>query len=123
MQVSFPFQISSQGRSATTGQEKHIEHLIEQVLFTAPGERVNRPEFGTSLLDFVFAPAGDELMAATKFMIQGSLQQQLNHLIQVQDIHIESEDACLQITIQYLVLENQHQAVAQFKRTLNAVMP
>ena len=66
--------------------DDHIRDLIEQVLFTAPGERVNRPNFGSGLLQLVFAPNSDELAAATQFLVQGALQQWLGDLIQVEGV-------------------------------------
>ncbi len=116
MQISFPFKINAHGRCTEASEEEHIRDLIEQALFTSPGERVNRPEFGTGIMNFVFAPAGDEIMAAAKFMVQGALQQHLSDLVQVQDVLVESEDAVLKVTVQYIVLKNQKQATAQFTR-------
>lgn len=123
MHVSFPFQISSRGRSAQAGEDDHIRQLIEQVLFTAPGERINRPNFGTGLMGFVFAPASDETMMAAKFMVQGALQQQLSNLIQVQDVEVDSEDAALKVTVQYIILKGQRQETARFERALNPLTP
>ena len=50
--------------------EDHVRDLIEQVLFTTPGERVNRPTFGSGLLQLVFAPNSDALAAATEMTVQ-----------------------------------------------------
>ena len=80
MNVNFPYKIDGQGRTATTSDDKHIRHLIEQVLFTSPGERVNRPDFGSGLLQLVFAPGSDELVATTQFLVQSTLQQWLGDL-------------------------------------------
>ena len=68
--VDFPFRFDGRGRTATTGDDEHVRDLIEQVLFTAPGERVNRPTFGSGLLQLVFAPNSDELAAATQLTVQ-----------------------------------------------------
>ena len=50
MEIAYPFHVDGRGRSAPADANEHIRQMIEQVLFTAPGERVNRPEFGTGLL-------------------------------------------------------------------------
>ena len=71
--IDYPFQINGRGRSASTGDDEHIRDLIEQVLFTAPGERVNRPDFGSGLLQLVFAPNSDELAAAVQHSVQAAL--------------------------------------------------
>ena len=54
--LDFPYHVDGTGRSATTGAADHVRDLIEQVLFTAPGERVMRPDFGSGLLALVFEP-------------------------------------------------------------------
>lgn len=116
MQIDYPFHIDGRGRTADTDQDDHIRDLIEQVLFTAPGERVNRPAFGSGLMQLVFAPNSDELATATQFMVQGALQQWLGDLIQVQNVKVESEAATLQVTVEYIVLRNQQKQVARFSR-------
>src|SRR5919202_2998202 len=103
MDVDYPFHVDSRGWTAQTAGDEHIRDLIEQVLFTAPGERVNRPELGSGLLQLVFAPNSDELATATQFLVQASLQQFLGDLIQVEAVQVESEDATLQVTVSYTV--------------------
>ncbi len=116
MQIDYPFHIDGRGRTADTDQDEHIRDLIEQVLFTTPGERVNRPTFGSGLMQLVFAPNSDELATATQFMVQGALQQYLSDLIQVQNVSVESQEATLQVTVEYMVLRNQQMQVARFSR-------
>ena len=115
-QIDYPFSIDGRGRTARTGGDEHIRDLIEQVLFTVPGERVNRPTFGTGLLQLVFAPASDELATAVQFLVQGALQQWLGDLIQVEAVVVESVDATLRVSVEYLVRRNQRRQVAQFTR-------
>jgi phage baseplate assembly protein W len=90
--------------------------MIEQVLFTAPGERVNRPDFGCGLQRLVFAPNSDELAAASQFLVQGALQQWLGDLIELNDVEVLSEDARLYINIQYTERRTQQQRTVQFAR-------
>jgi phage baseplate assembly protein W len=116
MNLDFPFHFDGRGRTAETGYDGHIRDLIEQVLFTAPGERVNRPDFGSGLMQLVFAPNSDEMAAATQFLVQGALQQWLGDLIQVDAVQVESEEATLRVTVQYTVRRTQEQQVAQFVR-------
>ena len=115
-QIAYPFHIDGRGRTARTEGDAHIRDLIEQVLFTAPGERVNRPDFGTGLMQLVFAPNSEELATALQFLVQGALQQWLGDLIQVEAVVVESVDATLRVTVQYVVRRNQQRQVAQFER-------
>lgn len=115
-QIDYPFQFDGRGQTATAIEDDHIRDLIEQVLFTSPGERVNRPDFGSGVLQLVFAPNSDVLAAATQMMVQGALQQWLGTLIQVEAVEVQSQDATLQVTVQYLIRRTQEQRVAQFNR-------
>jgi phage baseplate assembly protein W len=118
MNVDFPFHFDSRGRTAITGDDDHIRDMIEQLLFTNPGERVNRPDFGSGLLQMVFAPNSPELAAALQFTVQAALQRWLGDLIEVQDLQVTSEDATLRVLLQYLVRRTNQTQTAQFTRTV-----
>lgn len=115
-QVDHPYHLDPTGRTASTGTDDHVRDMIEQVLFTTPGERVNRPAFGTGLLQMVFAPNSDALAAATRLTVQGNLQQWLGDVIQVQDVTVENEDATLRVTVRYVVRRTQEARTAEFVR-------
>ena len=110
--LDYPYHFSGLGRTAVTGRDDHIRDLIEQVLFTAPGERVMRPDFGAGLLALVFEPNSDTLAAATQMLVQSSLQLHLSHLIAVQAVNVINDDATLRIDVSYVVLLDRslHQA-------------
>ena len=114
MHIAYPFHIDARGRTACAGQDEHIRQLIDQVLFTSPGERVNRPTFGTGLQQLIFAPNSGELATAVEFMVQGALQEWLGELIKVEAVNVKSTDAKLQITVQYVVRGRQQGQEAQF---------
>jgi uncharacterized protein len=116
VQIDYPFRFDSSGRTATTGNDEHIRDLIEQVLFTIPGERVNRPTFGTNLMQLVFAPNSPELAATTQFLVQGALQEWLGELIQVEAVQVTSEDATLAVVVQYRIRRTQQRQAATFTR-------
>jgi phage baseplate assembly protein W len=115
-QVDFPFAIDGRGRTAATTEDEHVRDLIEQVLFTSPGERVNRPTFGSGLLRLVFAPNGDALAAATQLTVQGNLQQWLGDLIHVLDVQVDNVDAELRVVVRYTIRRTQQPRVAEFRR-------
>ena len=116
MHIAYPFNITNGGLAATADDEQHIKQLIEQLLFTMPGERVNRPDFGTALARLVFSPDSEELATATQFLVQGAIQQWLGNLIQIQAVQVVNDDAVLSVTISYVVRRTQQQQVAQFVR-------
>lgn len=118
MQFNHPFRIDEKGRTVTVEQEQHIRQLIEQVLFTIQGERVNRPTFGTNINQLVFAPNSDELATATQFLVQGALQQWLGDLINVESVKVESEESTLHVSVEYSIRRNQERRTQTFTREI-----
>lgn len=114
--LDFPLGFDGRGRTATTDDDAHVRDLVEQVLFTSPGERVNRPTFGCGLLDLVFAPLSDEVATATRFLVQGALQQWLGDVIQVEAVEVERVEASLVVTVGYVVRRSQARRVDRFTR-------
>ncbi len=99
--LDFPLQLDGRGRAAETGEDDHIRDLIFQVLFTSPGERVNRPDFGCGLKQLVFMPNSDALAAATQLLVQGSLQRWLDPVIQVESVEVEAVESELRVSVAY----------------------
>lgn len=115
-EVDFPYHVDERGRTGSVPEEAHIRDLVEQVLLTAPGERVNRPTFGSGLLQLVFAPNSDALAAATQLTVQAALQEWLGDLIEVQDVSVEAVDSRLSTTVRYAIRRTQQSQVATFTR-------
>lgn len=99
--LDFAFRIDGRGRTAETDEDDHIRDLIHQVLFTSPGERVNRPDFGCGLKQLVFAPNADALAAATQLLVQGALQRWLDTAIVVERVQVENVEERLEVTVAY----------------------
>src|SRR5216117_2763622 len=116
MNIDFPFHFDSRGRTATTNDDDHIRDMLEQLLFTSPGERVNRPEFGSGLMQLVFAANSPELAAALKFSLQASIQRWLGDLIELQALEVVSEASTLSILVQYIVRRSSERRSAEFTR-------
>lgn len=116
MQIDYPFYFDGRGRTAQTGSEDHIRDMIEQVLFTSPGERVNRPTFGSGVMQLLFAPNSDALASATQLTVQGALQQWMGDLILVESVDVENDDATLRVRVQYVVRRTQERQAAEFVR-------
>lgn len=110
----YPFHLDGRGRSATTDVDDHVRDLIRQVLFTDPGERVNRPDFGCGLKRLVFMPNSDALAAATQVTVQSALQRWLERVIQVQSVDVRADDAQLVVTVEYRRLDTGELMVDRF---------
>jgi phage baseplate assembly protein W len=102
--LDHPFAIGGDGRAVTTLGDDHVRDMIEQVLFTAPGERVMLPEFGCGLLALVFEPNSELLAAATELLVRGSLQRWLGDVIDVSSVRVSADDERLTVDVQYVRL-------------------
>jgi phage baseplate assembly protein W len=116
MNIAFPLGFDRRGRTEQADDDAHIRDLIEQLLFTSPGERVNRPTFGSGLMQLVFAPNSVELASTLQLLVQGALQQWLGALIDVQNVAVEADDSTLRVTVEYVIHRTQERNVAQFLR-------
>lgn len=118
MQIDHPFHIDARRRTAETGEEDHVRDLIEQVLFTNPGERVNRPDFGAGLDQLLFGPSSPEVASTVQALVQGALQQWLADRIRVETVEIVADGATLRIHVQYTLLRNLERRLAAFQRSI-----
>jgi phage baseplate assembly protein W len=118
MNIDYPYHFDSRGRTAATDDDDHIRDMIEQFLFTNAGERVNRPDFGSGLLQLVFAPNSSELAAALQFTVQAGSQQWLGDLVEVRKLEVVSDDAELRVEIDYLVRRTEEARSAVFTRSV-----
>jgi phage baseplate assembly protein W len=117
MNLDYPFHFDGRARTAAADDAGHIRDMIEQVLFTQPGERVNRPDFGSGILQLLFSPASPEVAATTEFMVKGALQQWLGDVIVVERVFTEAEESTLRVSIDYVVSRTGEQTSANFTRT------
>lgn len=117
--IDFPLHFDNRGRTANTNDDEHIRDMMEQFLFTNHGERVNRPDFGSGLLQLIFAPNSAELAATLQFTIQAGLQRWLGDVLEVQALEVLSEDASLRVFIRYLVRRSGEIRTTEFVRGLS----
>lgn len=117
MKTRFPYGIDGRGRTAEASEAAWVRGLIEQVIFTTPGERVMRPEFGSGVMQLVFAPNSQELAATTQMLMRAALQEWLGDVISVENVTVEAEESTLRVSVSYLVLRTQTRDVQTFERT------
>jgi Bacteriophage baseplate protein W len=116
MNIDSPWHFDTHGRTATT--DDGIRNMIEQLLFTNPGERLNRPDFGSGLRQLIFGGMSPELATALKLSLQVALQQWLGDVIEVQSLDVTGEDSTLLVSIHYVLRQTGVQQRGQFQRTL-----
>lgn len=103
MEIDYPLHFDTLGRTALTSASDHVRDMIEQLLFTNAGERVNRPDFGSGLLHAVFAPNSPELAAALQYTTRAALQRWLGDVIDVQAMEVSADEATLRVVVQYVI--------------------
>lgn len=117
-EIAFPYVIDGDGRTRRTDPEPHVREMIEQLLFTAPGERVNRPDFGCGIRELVFGAASSEVASATEMLVAGALQRWLGDVIEVEDVDVTAEDSTLRVRVQYRLIRNRERRAHEFVQEL-----
>ena len=117
LNIDYPFHFDHRGRTATTDYADHVRDMIEQLLFTNPGERVNRPDFGSGLLQLVFEPNSPELAEAIKFTVQAALDRWLGDLIEVESLEVTTTDATLRVELVYVLRATGERQTEIFERS------
>jgi phage baseplate assembly protein W len=115
---AFPFRIDSvSGQAQQTPYGTHVEQMIRQVLFTAPGERADLPEFGCGLRQLLFAPNSEALQATAQLTVRRALERWLAGQIQVKNVNVSSGEggdfSQIVVQIEYLLIETQSKQVTQ----------
>lgn len=116
--LDVPFTFDARGRTAETGDDDHVRDMIRLVLFTSPGERVNRPDFGCGLKQLVFAPASDALAAATQQLVHAALLRWLNDVILVERTDVSIGEGEIEVTVVYARRDTGNQREDVFRRPL-----
>lgn len=101
IQLKFPFSLSTSGSIFAYGGDEAIRGKIIQILFTAPGERVNLPEFGCGLFNLLFEPNDTMLATRMEFAVAQALNRWMVDEIAVQYVHVESYDEKVTAEIAY----------------------
>lgn len=116
MNIDFPLHFDRLGRTAAADDENHVRQMIEQLLFTRPGERVNRADFGSGIMQMVFAPNSSEFAAALQFTVEAAIQRYLADVIDIQSLKVSAVDSTLSVDLDYIVRSTGQPASAQFSR-------
>src|SRR5207247_2003102 len=118
MHIDSPWDFDVHGRTAGSDDARYIRTLIETVLFTSPGERVNRPDFGAGLRRLVFAPNSEELAAALQFAVQANLRRWLGEVVDVTGLAVKADGETLRIDVQYAVRRTGETRGEQFTKSV-----
>lgn len=109
--LAFPFGPAASGRSATVayGSDAHVRQMLELLIFTMIGERVMRPDFGSSVKQMVFGAGNGPVAIALEATLQATIAQWLGHVLELHDLSVAFDDneAALEIDVTYEVLTSK----------------
>ena len=116
MQIDYPWSYDARGRTAETSYDEHVRDMLELLIFSDPGERVNRPGYGCGLRQLVFATNSPELAAALQFTMQAAIQRELGSVLALEALEVSSEESALRVLVEYVVLRSGVRETALFER-------
>lgn len=117
MNIDYPFHFDASGRTAQTSTSDHVRDMLEQLLLTSPGERVNRPDFGSGVLQLVFSGNSPEVATALQFTVQAAIETWLGDIVEIEMLEVTSEDATLRIDLQYVIRSTGERRSDSFARS------
>jgi uncharacterized protein len=99
----FPFGVNAAGSIEPDGDDQSdLRGKVIQVLFTAPGERVNQPEFGCGLFNLVFDPNNTIMIAAAEFSVGQALTRWLGDELLVGGVDVSADNEALTVEVAYI---------------------
>lgn len=112
--VAFPVRVVH-GAIATVQRAAHIRQMIEQVLFTMPGERVMFPDFGVGIERLLFETTGSEVTTATQSLVSAALHKWLGDVIAVREVKVTAVESTLAIDVRYELLDTRETQYERFE--------
>ena len=109
---AYPLSIAGAGGRVAVERDydRYVKNLIYQVLFTRPGERINRPELGGGVRALIFAPLSDATANLAQSTIYEALTAWLDAFILVEEVRVNvREPSTLEVTIVYLIRATNEQ--------------
>jgi phage baseplate assembly protein W len=116
----FPVAVDADGRGELVKERdysNYVDELIRQILLTAPGERVNRPDFGAGLRRMVFAPIDDSTPTLIQTTVFQSLDRWIGNLITINDLKVRVEDTTIFVDLTYTIKSRGQQQVLNLEVT------
>lgn len=118
MNLRFPFEIGGHSFPRQDGRKAAIHQQLEQLLFTLPGERVGRPDFGCGVQRLVFEGAGSATASHTEYIISRAIQLHMRGVVRLDAVRVSTDDSTLYIDILYTVLDSGEELAASFDAPL-----
>lgn len=118
MSIEVPLQFDRHGRTAESDRASHVRDLVEAVLFTTPGERVNRPTFGCGLPALLFLGNDPAIETTAEMTVRAALQAWLGDVVAVERIVVEVHESRLTLEVAYAIRATNERRVDTFERAV-----
>ncbi len=118
MNLNYPFHIAKHGQVAQTDDETYLDQLIEQTLFTIPGERLNRPEFGCNIMSLVHQHPNKAQLVTAQYMVEMGLRRSIGGDLKILKVEIEAKNEILYIRIVYENYQTKQPRTLEFRRDM-----
>jgi phage baseplate assembly protein W len=99
--LAFPYAVAPTGRTATVDWARHVEDMVELVVLTALGERVNLADFGSNAPSLVFEAPNEELISTSLYLVRAAVTQWLSDVLTLVDISVSMANGPLEIAVTY----------------------
>jgi phage baseplate assembly protein W len=118
MQIAFPYVFDSNHVTGLAAEPAHVRQMLEQLLFTMPGERVNRPDFGCGIQRMVFAPQSTEVVATLQALIESEIHRWMGDVLTLRKLQVTAEEATLRVLVEYQLPRDITLRTERFERTV-----
>jgi uncharacterized protein len=78
-----------------------VRAMLEQILFTMPGERVNRPTFGVGVQQYVFEPLTPMLSERIRVALDENVYEHLGREVRIDGVSVEREEEKLLVRVTF----------------------
>jgi phage baseplate assembly protein W len=102
--LAFPLRLGPGRSLAVVDLEHDVRAMIEQILLTAPGERVNRPTFGVGIYAYVFEPNSQFLATQLRTALDENVYEHLGKNVRILALDVTTADAQLHVDIQFEIV-------------------
>lgn len=117
-QLAFPFRVGAARVPTPISPELGVREALEQLLFTLPGERLNRPDFGCGIQRLVFSGAAPEAAAAAEYAIGVAVRRYLGEQVRFEAVRVTAIGETLTIDLLYTVRATGEERAESFVRVL-----
>jgi phage baseplate assembly protein W len=102
--LGFPLALAAHHGIDVVSVEQSVQAMIEQMLFTSPGERVNRPTFGVGAPRYVFEPNSPLLAERLRSALEDNVYEDFGTSVNIVELTVEQDEEQLIVRIGFEIV-------------------